>query len=429
MDTEIERSQAVAEDENPWLEKLGPGVITGAADDDPSGIATYSQAGASFGYNILWTVLLTYPLMVAIQIVSARIGRVSGHGLATNIRRHYSAPLLYGTVLLLLVANTINIAADLTAMGAAVNLLVGGPIRVYTVVLAAFSLLLQIGVPYRRYVRVLKWLTLSLFAYVGVIFAVQIPWTTVAARTVLPHLTWSKAYITTVVAVFGTTISPYLFFWQASQEVEELRADDAKTALKHEPSQGPRALRQIGTDTWIGMGMSNVVAFFILLTTSVTLHAHHIVDIQTSAQAASALKPIAGRFASLLFSLGVIGTGLLALPVLAGSAAYAMAGSFKWKNSLETQPRLALPFYGIIVLATLTGLALGFTSIDPIKALYWSAVINGVTSVPMMVLIMTLSADSRVMGEFTICGTLRIVGWLATLVMAVAALAMFTLGA
>jgi NRAMP (natural resistance-associated macrophage protein)-like metal ion transporter len=428
METEIEPSPALAEGKSPWLERLGPGLITGAADDDPSGIATYSQAGAAFGYDILWTLLLTYPLMVAIQIVSARIGRVSGHGLATNIRRHYPASLLYGAVLLLLIANTINIAADLTAMGAAVNLLVGGPTRVYTAVFAAFSLSLQIWVPYQRYVRVLKWLTLALFAYVGVIFAVQIPWTTVALRTVWPHVTWSNAYITTVVAVFGTTISPYLFFWQASQEVEDLHADAARTALKHEPSQAPHALRRIGMDTWIGMGMSNVVAFFILLTAAATLHAHHITDIQTSAQAASALKPIAGPFASLLFSLGVIGTGLLALPVLAGSAAYAMAGTFKWKNSLETRPHLALPFYGIIVLATLVGLALGFTSIDPIKALYWSAVINGVTSVPIMILIMKMSADARVMGEFAVSGTLRTVGWLATLVMAAAAIAMFAFG-
>jgi len=408
-----------------WLTKLGPGLITGAADDDPSGIATYSQAGAQFGFDMLWTVLLTYPLMVAIQVVSARIGLVSGHGLATNLRRHYPRWLLYGTVILLLVANTINIAADLTAMGAAVNLLVGGPTRAYTVGLGVFSLVLQMFVPYRRYVRILKWLTLALFAYVGVIFAVQIPWATVALRTVLPHGSWSTGYVTTVVAVFGTTISPYLFFWQASQEVEELQAKKGQQALTKMPSQGPANLSRIRLDTSIGMAFSNLVAFFIILTTAVTLHAHHITDIQTSAQAVSALKPIAGQFAFLLFSLGIIGTGLLALPVLAGSAAYAMAGTFKWKNSLALEPQLAKRFYAIIVLATVVGLALDFTSIDPIKALFWSAVINGVTSVPIMVLMMLMASNPKVMGTFVTPVLLRWVGWLSTGVMGAAVIAMF----
>ncbi|AXF18946.1 NRAMP family divalent metal transporter [Paraburkholderia caledonica] len=408
-----------------WFAKLGPGLITGAADDDPSGIATYSQAGAQFGFNLLWTVLLTYPLMVGIQVVSARIGRVSGHGLATNLRRHYPRWLLYGTVVLLLVANTINIAADLTAMGAAVNLLVGGPTHAYTVGLGVFSLALQVFVPYRGYVRVLKWLTLALFAYVGVIFAVQIPWTTVALRTVLPHGSWSAGYITTVVAVFGTTISPYLFFWQASQEVEELHAKKGQQALTKMPSQGPANLSRIRLDTSVGMAFSNLVAFFIMLTTAVTLHAHHITDIQSSAQAASALKPIAGQFAFLLFSLGIIGTGLLALPVLAGSAAYAMAGTFRWKNSLALEPQLAKRFYGVIVLATVVGLALDFTSIDPIRALFWSAVINGVTSVPIMVLMMLMASNPKVMGTFVTPMPLRMLGWLSTGVMAAAVTAMF----
>ncbi|HEX7910305.1 MAG TPA: divalent metal cation transporter [Paraburkholderia sp.] len=410
-----------------WLGKLGPGLVTGAADDDPSGIATYSQTGAAFGYNMLWTMLLTYPLMVAIQMISARIGRVSGHGLATNLRRHYPPSLLYGTVLLLLVANTINIAADLTAMGAAVNLIVGGPRHLYTIGLAALSLTLQVFVPYRRYVRVLKWLTLVLLAYVGVIFAVQVPWATVAVRTVLPHVSSSGSYATAVVAVFGTTISPYLFFWQASQEVEELHAGAGDVALKRMPSQGRRQLERIGVDTWIGMGFSNLVAFFILLTTAATLHAHGITDIQTSSQAAAALKPIAGKFAFLLFSVGIVGTGLLALPVLAGSAAYAMAGAFQWKNSLELEPPLAKRFYAIIVAATIAGVALGLTPLDPIKALYWSAVINGITSVPIMVLMMRMASHPRIMGEFRIRGTLRLGGWLATLVMGVAVAAMFVI--
>jgi len=425
MEYDVDASAKADSEADSWFAKLGPGLITGAADDDPSGIATYSQAGAQFGLNLLWTVLLTYPLMVAIQVVSARIGRVSGHGLATNLRRHYPQWLLYGTVILLLVANTINIAADLTAMGAAVNLLVGGPTRVYTVGLGVFSLVLQVFLPYGVYVRVLKWLTLALFAYVGVVFAVEIPWATVAMRTVFPHGSWSASYITTVVAVFGTTISPYLFFWQASQEVEEMHAKEGQQALKKTPSQGPANLNRIRLDTSIGMAFSNLIAFFIILTTAVTLHSHNIVDIQTSAQAASALKPIAGEFAFLLFSLGIIGTGLLALPVLAGSAAYAMAGTFRWKNSLALEPQLAKRFYGIIVLATVVGLALDFTSIDPIKALFWSAVINGVTSVPIMVLMMLMASNANIMGKFVIPVPLRVLGWLATGVMATAVVAMF----
>ncbi|MFM0441413.1 divalent metal cation transporter [Paraburkholderia strydomiana] len=424
MDIDIDPSDKPDPEVTSWLEKLGPGLVTGAADDDPSGIATYSQAGAQFGFNMLWTIVITYPLMVAIQIISARLGRVSGHGLATNIRRHYPAWLLYGSVMLLLVANTINIAADLTAMGAAVNLVAGGPTRVYTVALGLFSVLLQVFVPYRSYVRVLKWLTLALFAYVATVFVVQIPWQDVAIRTLAPHLSWKSDYLTTVVAVLGTTISPYLFFWQASQEVEEMQAETGQRALKNAPGQGPASLRRIRMDTWIGMGFSNIVAFFIILTTAATLHAHGVTDIQTSAQAAIALKPIAGRFAFTLFSLGIVGTGLLALPVLAGSAAYAMAGTFNWRNSLALKPQLAKRFYAIIVLSTLVGLAIGFTRIDPVKALYWSAVINGVVSVPIMALIMFMAINPKIMGRFVIPVHLRVTGWAATIAMAAAALAM-----
>ena len=425
MDIDIDQSDKPDPEVTSWLEKLGPGLVTGAADDDPSGIATYSQAGAQFGFNMLWIALITYPLMVAIQVISARLGRVSGHGLATNIRRHYSAWLLYGSVLLLLVANTINIAADLGAMGAALNLVVGGPTHVYTVALGVLSVVLQVFVPYRSYVRVLKWLTLALFAYVATVFVVQIPWQTVVIRTLAPQLSWKRDYLTTIVAVLGTTISPYLFFWQASQEVEEMRGQAGQRALKHAPRQGPASLRRIRMDTWIGMGFSNLVAFFIILTTAATLNAHGVTDIQTSAQAAVALKPLAGRFAFTLFSLGIVGTGLLALPVLAGSAAYAMAGTFNWRNSLALKPQLAKRFYGIIVLSTLVGLAIGFTRIDPLKALYWSAVINGVVSVPIMVLIMFMAMNPEIMGRFVIPLHLRVTGWTATIVMAAAALAMF----
>lgn len=408
-----------------WLKKLGPGLITGAADDDPSGIATYSQAGAQFGLSMLWTVWLTYPLMVGIQVISAKIGRVSGHGLATNMRQHYPAKLLYSIVGLLLVANTINIAADVAAMADALKLMVGGPAHWYAVGFGVVSLLLQIFIPYSRYVRVLKWLTLSLLAYVATAFVVHIPWTQVVINTLLPHLSWQPAYITTVVAVFGTTISPYLFFWQASQEVEEQLGNPQAKALKVAPEQADANFRRIKMDTYIGMGFSNLVAFFIILTTAVTLNMHGITGIQTSAQAASALRPIAGDFAFWLFSAGIIGTGMLAIPVLAGSAAYALAGAFDWRNSLELKPNQAKGFYGIIVISTLIGVGLCFTPIDPIKALYWSAVINGVISVPIMAVMMLMAARADIMGQFVISRRLKVLGWVCTAVMAIAVIAMF----
>jgi NRAMP (natural resistance-associated macrophage protein)-like metal ion transporter len=415
--------------EESWVKKLGPGLITGAADDDPSGIATYSQAGAQFGFGMLWTVLLTYPLMVGIQIVSARIGRVTGHGLATNIRRHYPAPLLYFIVGLLLVANTVNIAADVAAMGDAVKLVVGGPAHLYAIGFGLVSVLLQVFIPYTRYVRVLKWLTLALLAYVGTVFVVHIPWMQFLTKAfVFPQLPWKPEYITTIVAVFGTTISPYLFFWQASQEVEDLRADPRAHALKHAPKEARAGFTRIKVDTYIGMGFSNLVAFFIMLTTAVTLNTHGITDIQSSAQAALALRPIAGEFAFMLFSLGIIGTGLLAIPVLAGSAAYAISGAFKWKNSLEDKPAMAPRFYGIIVVATLLGVALVFAPIDPIKALYWSAVVNGIISVPIMAVMMLMAARTEIMGRLVVHRRLKFLGWLCTVVMASAVVAMFVTG-
>ncbi len=410
-----------------WLKKLGPGLITGAADDDPSGIATYSQAGAQFGFSMLWTVLFTYPLMAGIQVVSAKIGRVSGHGLATNIRQHYPAGLLYTIVGLLLVANTINIAADVAAMAEALKLMVGGPLHWYAVGFGGISLLLQILIPYSRYVRILKWLTLVLLAYVAIVFVVRIPWAQVVTNTLLPHLSWKPEYVTTVVAVFGTTISPYLFFWQASQEVEELQANPRARALKDAPGQASANFRRIKIDTYIGMAFSNLVAFFIIFTTAVTLHLHGVTEIQTSAQAASALRPIAGEFAFWLFSAGIIGTGMLAIPVLAGSAAYAMAGALHWRNGLELKPNQAKGFYGIIAISTLIGVGLCFTSIDPIKALFWSAVINGVISVPIMVVMMLMAARPDIMGRFVITFRLKVLGWVCTAVMAMAVSAMFWL--
>lgn len=402
------------------LEKLGPGLITGAADDDPSGIATYSQAGAQFGYNLLWTLFLTFPLMVGIQVVSARIGRVSGYGLAGNIRRHYPPAVLYAVVGLLLAANTINLGADLVAMADSVTLLVGGPERAYIVGIGALCVVLQVFASYHRYIRVLKWLTLSLFAYVGTVFAVQVPWTDVLRGTIAPSLSFNADYVTTVLAVFGTTISPYLFFWQASQECEDLRTVRADKPLRDHPQQALRQLRRIKLDTIIGMGFSNLIAFFIMLTTAATLHAHGITDINSSAQAAEALRPLAGRFAFMLFSMGIIGTGLLAVPVLAGTSAFALAESFRWRRGLDLTPSRGIRFYGVITVSTLIGVGLGFTGADPIKALYWAAVINGVSSAPIMFVMMRMVANPVIMGKFVVSGRLLVLGWLATAVMALA---------
>jgi len=407
------------------LEKLGPGLITGAADDDPSGIAAYSQAGAQFGYSLLWTLFFTYPLMVGIQVVSARIGRVSGYGLAGNIRRHYSPAMLYGLIGLLLLANTINIGADIGAMADALALLIGGPRHAYIVGIGALCIVLQVFISYHRYVRVLKWLTLSLFSYVGVVFAVDVPWAAVFRGTLMPSFSLDTDYVTTVVAIFGTTISPYLFFWQASQECEDLRAVKADKPLHDHPEQAVRQLRRIKIDTYIGMGFSNLIAFFIMLTTAATLYAHGVKDIQSSAQAAEALRPLAGRFAFLLFSMGIIGTGLLAVPVLAGASAFALAEAFRWRRGLDLTPLRGARFYGVIAVSTLIGVGLGFTRIDPIKALYWAAVINGVISVPIMFTMMRMVDNPKIMGNFVATKRLTVLGWLATAVMAIAVAVMF----
>src|SRR5471030_3199389 len=408
-----------------WIRKLGPGLITGAADDDPSGIATYSQAGAQFGLNTLWTLFFTFPLMVGIQIISAKIGRVSGHGLATNIRKHYPRPFLYSIVALLMFANTVNIAADIAAMGAALKLLIGGSPHFYAVGFGVVSLLLQVFIPYKRYVQVLKWLTLVLLAYVGIMFAVHIPWAEVIHRTLWPRMSWKPEYIIMVVAIFGTTISPYLFFWQASQEVEDMEADPKAQSLIDAPNQARANFTRINMDTMVGMGISNIIAFFIMLTTAVTLNMHGNTDIQTSAQAASALRPIAGEFAFWLFSAGIIGTGMLAVPVLAGSAAYAVSGTFSWDNSLAAKPKADKAFYGIISAATLLGVAICFAPIDPIKALFWSAVINCVIAVPIMFIMMLMASRKDIMGTFVIHLGLRILGWCCSIAMALVVIAMF----
>ena len=410
----------------PLLKQLGPGLITGAADDDPSGIATYSQAGAQFGFNLLWTVILTYPLMAAIQLVSARIGLVTGRGLAANIRRAFPKPLLYGIVLLFALANTINIAADIAAMADAVHLFVGGPRHVYSLLFGLVCLGLQVFLPYQRTVRYLKWLTLALLAYVAVVFTVHVPWGAVALASVWPRLSWDNASLLMIVAIFGTTISPYLFFWQAAQEVEDLNSAPGQVSLRHEPAGAAARLARIKLDTWVGMGFSNLVAFFIILSTAVTLNTAGITNIQTSAEAAEALRPLAGDFAFLLFGLGIIGTGMLAVPVLAGSAAYAVAETFRWEAGLDLKwPAHGRGFYGIIAVATLGGAVIDFLPIDPIKALLWSAVINGVIAVPIMTLMMLLASSPRIMGSFTLSLRHRLLGWLAITVMLAAVLAMF----
>jgi NRAMP (natural resistance-associated macrophage protein)-like metal ion transporter len=408
----------------PLLKRLGPGLITGAADDDPSGIATYSQAGAQYGYGLLWSVLLTTPLMVGIQTVSARIGRVSGHGLAANIRDHFPPWLLHGVVALLLVANTINIAADLGAMGNAVHLLAGGPAQLYIVFFALVSLTLQIFIPFPRYAPILKWLTLSLLGYVGTVLIVSVPWEEATIAALVPRPQWKAEYISTLVAVLGTTISPYLFFWQASQEVEEQRAAPGHEPLREAPDQALEHLRRIKFDTWLGMVFSNLIALCIMLTTAATLHAHGIFSIDTAEQAAEALRPIAGEFAFALFAASIIGTGLLAVPVLAGSAAYAVAESRRWPIGLGLPLMEARGFYGVLAAATLIGVALDFSNVDPMKALLLSAIVNGVIAVPIMAVMMLLANKPEVMGAFTVSRRLRALGWLATGVMAAAVIAM-----
>ena len=405
--------------------QLGPGLVTGAADDDPSGIATYSQAGAQFGFSLLWTVFLTTPFMIAIQLVSAEIGRVTGKGIAANAKEVAPKWIVLGLVLLLIAANTINIAADIAAMGEALYLLVGGLKHEHALIFAAASVLLQVFVPYHRYSSILKWLTLVLFAYVALIFSVHVPWGQVAFGTLVPTITLKADYLTIVVAVLGTTISPYLFFWQASQEVEEMNRGRPAKPLK-QSKDGHGEITRITRDTTIGMIISNVVSYAIVLTTAATLHAQGVTDIQTAADAANALRPIAGEFAFLLFAAGIIGTGMLAVPVLAGSAAYAMADLLNWRATLEAKFPEAFGFYGIISAATLVGFGLTFTSIDPIKLLVWSAVINGVVAVPIMAIMMIIVARTTAMGRFRAKRTLIVAGWLATALMGITVIAMIS---
>ena len=410
------------------LSRIGPGLITGVADDDPSGIATYSQAGAQFGFNMLWTMPLAFPLMAAIQSMCARIGRVTGKGLAANIKQAFPPVVLRGVVLLLLVANIFNIAADIAAMGDVAELVTRWDRHLVTVCFVLVTVLLQIFVPYHRYVFFLKWLTLSLLAYAAVLFTVHVPWGQVILRTFLPNFTPNADAATVVVAVFGTTISPYLFFWQASEEIEDMRKQPGSPPLIADRSSADRELRRIRWDTWSGMFYSDLTAYFIILATAVTLNVAGVTDIETAAQAASALRPLAGNFAFLLFALGILGVGLIGVPVLAGSAAYALCEAMDWRWGLERKAADARGFYGIIAISVLAGLVIQFLPISPMKALFWSAVINGVVAVPLMVVIIILVSRKSVMGAFCASKPIVVLGWIATAVMGIAAMVMFVPG-
>jgi NRAMP (natural resistance-associated macrophage protein)-like metal ion transporter len=409
------------------LRVLGPGLITGASDDDPSGIATYSQAGAQFGYALAWTILFSYPLLAAVQMISARLGRTTGHGIAGVLRQHYPNWLLQVVVILLLIANTANLGADLGAMADAIRLLVPGSRLHYVFFFAAICIYLQIFVQYARYVAILKWLTLVLFFYFAVVVTTHIDWEKLASGLFLPTVRWDRDYLTVIVAVFGTTISPYLFFWQSMVEVEDIEAHPGRCELVSAPAQGKAALHRIRIDTLVGMGLANLVALAVMVTTAASLNVNGITDIQTSAQAAEALRPIVGRFAFLVFALGIVGTGLLSVPVLAGSAAYAVGEARGWTVGLSRRPVQAVAFYGTVALATLVGGVIDFSGIDPIKALFWSAVVNGVIAVPVMVTMMLAASRPDIMGNFAVKGWLCAIGWLATGVMAVAAVALFVM--
>ncbi len=406
------------------LSRLGPGLITGASDDDPSGIATYSQAGAQFGYQLCWVMLFCFPLMAAIQEISARIGRVTGHGIAGNIRAHYPRWLLYTIVGLLLIANIINLGADLGAMAAALKLVTGGPLGIFIAGFAIFCTWLQVMTKYSRYVAILKWTSFVLLAYVVVALVVHVPWAHVAFRLFIPHLSLQSDYVVTVVAVLGTTITPYCFFWQSSEEAEDERIDTAAHALLDAPGEAPAQLARIRFDTYIGMAYSNVISLAIIVSTAATLNAHGITNIETSAQAAEALRPIAGEFTFALFAAGIIGIGLLAVPVLAGSGAYALGEAMGWPTGLDYQPRQARGFYITIAISTIVGALINFVGLDPIKALFYAAVINGVVAVPLMAMIMLMGGRRDVMGEFTLPRTLSTVGWVCTGTMAFAVVIM-----
>ena len=403
---------------------LGPGLVAGAADDDPSGIGTHSQIGAKFGYKLAWTFVLSFPLMVVIQEVAAEIGRVTGAGIAKNLRRHYPRAMLWVAVVLLLVANIINLGADLSAMGAAMTLLLGGNEWLYTALLGIACIGLEVALTYPQYAVVLKWTTLSLFTYVAVVAVVHVPWGQALTALVVPQIEWNAEYATAFVAILGTTISPYLFFWQAGQEVEEERRHRSKPLYINPKAAGPE-LKRIRIDTLTGMAFSTLVSLAIVFAAAATLNAHGITDVQTSAQAAEALRPVAGQFAFALFALGIIGTGLLAVPVLAGSAAYAVCEAVGVAGSLDAKPLQARTFYATIAATTLAGAALAPIGIDPVRALYWAAVVNGALAPPVMAMMMLIARNPKAMGKLTLSTRATVLGWAATLVMLAATLIFF----
>lgn len=415
-----------------FADQLGAGLITGAADDDPSGLATYSQAGAQFGAGLLWTLAFTTPLMISIQMVSARIGWFTGQGLAASIRRAMPTWMTALIVALLVFANTLNITADIAAMGEALQLIVGGPQHGHALVFGLLCTVLPLWLGFDAMVRVLKWLTLALLAYVAVVFMLHVDWDKVLVTTLVPHFQSGMAYWTTVVAVLGTTISPYLFFWQAAQEAEQRQRVDSLAGPEraHVPADlfAREHLYRIKIDTVVGMVFSNAIAFCVMLATALTLHQHGITDIQTTRQAAEALRPLAGDFAFTLFALGVIGTGMLAVPVLAASSAYAVADAFQWRSGLDQRLVEARGFFTVIALGTGIGTVVDFTPLDPIKALVWSAIVNGVIAVPIMAVMMWLGTRREVLGTYTLSRRHQVTGWMATAVMAVAVVAMLVTG-
>ena len=407
------------------LHRLGPGLITGAADDDPSGIATYAQAGAAFGYALGWSVVLTLPFMVAVQEISARIGRVTGAGLGAALRRHTPRPLLFVLVGLLVLANLVNLGADIGAMADAANLVLGGPREAWALATALFCAATEIWISYRRYALLLKWLTLALLAYVGLLFVIHVPIGAVLLGTLVPRVGLTRAALTTLLALLGTTISPYLFFWQAAEEVEDAAMAPDPRPLREHAEDAESEIGRIGFDTWAGMGYSNFVSLCIIVGTAATLHVHGVSTINNAADAAQALVPIAGPFAGLIFALGIFGTGLLAVPVLAGSAAYALGEASGWRVGLGRRALEARAFYGAIAGATLLGTLIIFSPLDPMRALFWAAVINGLVAVPMIIAMVILGSRSDVMGTLTLPAWLRIFGWGTAALMGFASAGMF----
>lgn len=408
-----------------FLKSLGPGFITGASDDDPSGIATYSQTGAQFGYSQLWTSLFSFPFMAVIQEMCGRIGLVTGKGLAGVIKKNYSKKILYMSVFILLIANTINIGADLGAMASSAKLVFGLPFIYWLLGITALILVLEVFVSYKTYAKILKYLTFSLLTYIVVVFIIKQNWLEILASVFVPHVTLSKAYLFNIVAILGTTISPYLFFWQANEEVEEeVEKRELRSMGAGVPKFKKKDITNLKVDTISGMFFSNLIMFFIIVATASTLGAHGIFSIQTADQAAKALQPIAGNLAYLLFAIGIIGTGLLAIPVLSGSASYAISEVFKLKEGLYRKFKQAHGFYGVITIATVIGLVVNFTGIPPFRMLYYTAILNGVAAPPLMFMIMKISNNKKILGKYTNKKISNVLGWFITAVMTACAIAL-----